>query len=81
MGMRPEYDAPFTALGEIEAILGNVDGLLIALEKAVSRGEPTLNYILHSPLFRFLNSDPRFQQIRTAAETEQNSITEQLRGF
>lgn len=81
LGMRPGQDAPYTALAEIEAILGNPAGLLDALQKAVSRGEPTLNYILHNPLFRFLNSDPRFQEIRTAAEMEKNAITEQLRGF
>lgn len=81
LGMKPGQDAPYTALAEIEAILGNPDALLDALQKAVSRGEPTLNYILHNPLFRFLNSDPRFQEIRTAAETEKNAINEQLRGF
>lgn len=81
LGTKPGQDAPFTALAEIEAILGKPDALLAALQKAVSRGEPTLNYILHSPLFRFLNSDPRFQEIRTAAETEKNAIAEQLRGF
>lgn len=81
LGMKTGQDAPYTALAEIEAILGDPDALLDALQKAVSRGEPTLNYILHNPLFRFLNSDPRFQEIRTAAETEKNAINEQLRGF
>jgi len=81
LGMRQGQDAPYTALAEIEAMFGNSNGLLAALQKAVSRGEPTLNYILHNPLFRYLNSDPRFLEIKAAAEAEKNAIAEQLRGI
>ena len=59
----------------------NVDQpTLEALKKAVERKEPTASYILASPLFSFLESDPDFQALRQQLIAQQNEVRTALAG-
>jgi hypothetical protein len=56
--------------------------VLESLEKAAARKEPTAAYVLAHPLFRYLDSDPRFQKVRetlTAQQAEIRGALAQLR--
>jgi Protein kinase domain len=67
-------DDYWTCAAEVAAISGDAKGTLDALERAAARKEPTASYILSSPLFRFLASEPRFAKVREALTSEQNEI-------
>jgi serine/threonine protein kinase/tetratricopeptide (TPR) repeat protein len=67
-------DQPYTSAAEVHAIMGDTRGTLDALEKAVARGEPTGSYILHHPLFRYLESDARYRRLRARIEQQIGAI-------
>ena len=56
-------DPYWTAAAEVHAIFADTRGVLDALEKAAARKEPTGNYILANPLFRYLKNDTRFMRV------------------
>lgn len=57
-------DDTWTSAAEVYAILADSPRVITALEKAAQRKEPTVAYVLANPLFRYLASDARFQQLR-----------------
>jgi tetratricopeptide (TPR) repeat protein len=75
-------DDAWTSAAEIYAILDDTSKVLESLEKAAARNEPTAAYVLAHPLFRYLQSDPRFQKVRetlTAQQAEIRGALAQLR--
>ncbi|MEO8382910.1 MAG: protein kinase, partial [Acidobacteriota bacterium] len=57
-------DGSSTSAAEVYAILNDTGGVLTSLENAAKRKEPTAAYVLANPLFRYLESEPRFQKVR-----------------
>jgi tetratricopeptide (TPR) repeat protein len=64
-------DSPYTAAAEVHAILADTANVIASLEKAAQRKEPTAAYVLASPLFRYLENDPRYQKIRDSLLAQQ----------
>lgn len=64
-------DDSWTCAAEVYAILADTGGLLTSLEKAAQRKEPTAQYILSNPLFRYLSSEPRFEKVRADLTAQQ----------
>lgn len=64
-------DDAWTAAAEVYAVLAENAGVLSSLEKAAQRKEPTAAYVLANPLFRYLESDPRFQEVRSQFVAQQ----------
>lgn len=63
------------------AILNDTPGVLRSLEMAAKRKEPTAAYVLANPLFRYLDSDARFQAVKaqlTANQAEIRGVLAQL---
>lgn len=71
-------DDYWTSAAEVAAINGDAAGVVDALERAAARKEPTASYILHDPLFSFLQNDARFQRIRESLLAQQNEIRTSL---
>jgi thioredoxin-like negative regulator of GroEL len=67
-------DDYWTCAAEVAAIGADNEGLIAALEHAADRKEPTMSYILASPLFTFLQSDERFSSIRDKVLAAQNEV-------
>ena len=65
-------DDSWTCAAEIHTILSDTDGVLQALDKAAQRKEPTASYVISSPLFRYLENDPKFARVRTSMVTIQD---------
>jgi tetratricopeptide (TPR) repeat protein len=70
---RPGDDA-WTSAAEVYAILADTRGVLDALEKAAARKEPTSSYVLANPLFRYLQSDARFEKVRASLTAQQQEV-------
>ncbi|MEA2166691.1 MAG: eukaryotic-like serine/threonine-protein kinase [Thermoanaerobaculia bacterium] len=73
-------DDYWTTIAEIAAMNGDVRGVDDALDRAVTRKEPTASYVLTNPLFGFLRSDARFQAIRGKLKAQQDEIRSALAG-
>lgn len=71
-------DDSSTSAAEVYAILNDTSGVLTALEKAVQRKEPTAAYVLANPLFRYLESEPRFQKVRQELQAQQDEVRSAL---
>ncbi|HVT45680.1 MAG TPA: protein kinase [Thermoanaerobaculia bacterium] len=71
-------DSPFTASAEVYTIANDTAMTIEALQKAVERGEPTGNYILKNPIFRYLAAEPRFAKVRIDIEKRMTEIRNQL---
>jgi len=56
-------DPVFTASAEVYLLLNRQQQVLESLEKAVSRAEPTHEYILSNPIFAYLANDQRFRSV------------------
>jgi hypothetical protein len=67
-------DDSWTNAAEIHAILNDTSGVLAALEKAAQRKEPTAAYVLAHPLFRYLENDPRFAEIKGKLSEQQTEV-------
>lgn len=67
-------DATWTSAAEVYAILSDTAGVLESLEKAAKRKEPTAAYVLASPLFRYLESDARYERLATELTRQQGEI-------
>lgn len=57
-------DDVYTSAAEIHAILADTPAVLRALDKAAERREPTAAYVMANPLFRYLETDPKFVALR-----------------
>jgi tetratricopeptide (TPR) repeat protein len=71
-------DDAWTSAAEVHAILADTPSVLASLEKAAARKEPTAAYVLAHPLFRYLASDSRYQQIRATLTAQQDEIRRAL---
>lgn len=58
-------DSYWTSAAEVYALVGDAKKVLSCLQTAADRREPTISYVLADPLFEFLGSEPKFQQLRT----------------
>jgi hypothetical protein len=67
-------DASSTSAAEVYAILNDTPDVLTSLENATKRKEPTAAYVLANPLFRYLESEPRFQKVRQQFEAQQAEV-------
>ena len=67
-------DASWTSAAEVYAILNDTAGVLRSLETAARRKEPTAAYVLAHPLFRYLESDARFQAVKAEFTAQQAEI-------
>jgi len=67
-------DEYFTNAAEVYAMLGENAQVISALEAAAQRKEPTVNYTLMNPLFGYLRSDARFQNVRVKLATQQEEM-------
>jgi hypothetical protein len=65
-------DAAWTCAAEVYAILADTGSVIASLQKAAQRKEPSASYVLSNPLFRYLENDPRFQEIRDSFAAQQN---------
>ena len=71
-------DDSYTCAAEVHAILADTGSVLTALEKAVQRKEPTAQYVLAHPLFRYLENEPRFAKVRAALTAQQDEVRRAL---
>ncbi|HEY0141390.1 MAG TPA: protein kinase [Thermoanaerobaculia bacterium] len=71
-------DDAYTCAAEIYAILADNAATLASLEKAVERKEPTGAYIIANPLFRYLDSEPKFQKLRQLLGMQKEEVREAL---
>ncbi|MBV9492801.1 MAG: protein kinase [Acidobacteria bacterium] len=67
-------DDYWTCAAEVYAMMADTKAVIVALENAAARREPTSSYVLTNPLFAYLQSDPRFQKVRIAMATNQRDI-------
>jgi tetratricopeptide (TPR) repeat protein len=74
LGAAVPGDESWTYAAEVHALLNDTPGLLVALEKAAQRKEPTASYVMAHPLFRYLASDPRFLQLKVKLTAQQGEI-------
>ncbi|HEX8407637.1 MAG TPA: hypothetical protein VF883_02150, partial [Thermoanaerobaculia bacterium] len=71
-------DDSYTAAAEVHAILNDTSAVLASLERAAQRKEPTSAYVLANPLFRYLESEPRFQKLRADLTAQQDEVRRAL---
>jgi tetratricopeptide (TPR) repeat protein len=67
-------DEYYTDAAEVYAMLGDTGKVIGSLEIAAQRKEPTVNYVLLNPLFSYLRSDARFQNVRVKLATQQQEM-------
>jgi Tfp pilus assembly protein PilF len=67
-------DDYWTSAAEVYAMLGDTKAVIDALEKAASRREPTMAYVLTDPLFTYLASDSRFRAVRASIGQRQEEV-------
>jgi len=79
-GSKPGDDY-WTSAAEVYAMLADSKGVIDALDKASERKEPTVSYVLVDPLFRYLDSDARFQSVRTKLIAGQTEMRNALAGL
>jgi len=65
-------DESWTSAAEVHAILNDTPAVLVALEKAVQRKEPSAGYVQASPLFRYLENDAKFRGVRERFALQQS---------
>ena len=71
-------DESWTCAAEVYAILADDAAVMGALEKAVQRKEPTAQYVLANPLFKYLANNPRFAKVRTDLTAHQDEVRRAL---
>jgi tetratricopeptide (TPR) repeat protein len=79
-GSKPGDDY-WTSAAEVYAMLADSKDVIDALDKASQRKEPTVSYVLVDPLFRYLDSDARFQNVRTKLIAGQTEMRNALAGL
>jgi serine/threonine-protein kinase len=65
-------DQSWTCAAEVHAILNDTPGVVAALQKAAQRKEPSAGYVLAHPLFRYLENDAKFQNVRAQFTKQQD---------
>jgi tetratricopeptide (TPR) repeat protein len=73
-------DDYWTSAAEVRAMFADANAAVAALEKASERKEPTVAYILVNPLFRYLDSDARFQAVKAKLTADQSEMRDALAG-
>jgi len=71
-------DDYWTSAAEVAVIGDDIPGAIEALKKAAERKEPTGAYVLTSPLFEFLHSDPEFLKVGAQIVAQQQEIRSAL---
>jgi tetratricopeptide (TPR) repeat protein len=79
-GSRPGDDY-WTSAAEIYALLADNKSVIDSLDKASQRKEPTVSYVLVNPLFRYLDSDARYQAVKTKLTADQTEMRNALAGL
>ena len=79
-GSKPGDDY-WTSAAEVYAMFADNKAVIDALDKASQRKEPTISYVLIDPLFRYLDSDARFQAVRTKLAADQTEMRNALAGL
>jgi tetratricopeptide (TPR) repeat protein len=74
-------DDYWTSAAEIYAMLADSKGVIDALDKASQRKEPTVSYVLVDPLFRYLDTDARFQAVKAKLTADQAEMRNALAGL
>ncbi|HJW95496.1 MAG TPA: protein kinase [Thermoanaerobaculia bacterium] len=74
-------DDYWTSAAEVYAMFADNKAVIDALDKASQRKEPTISYVLVDPLFRYLDSDARFQAVRTKLAADQTEMRNALAGL
>jgi hypothetical protein len=72
LGAAVQGDQSWTCAAEVHAILNDTPGALAALQKAAQRKEPSAGYVLTNPLFRYLENDAKFQNVRAQFAKQQD---------
>lgn len=67
-------DDAWTSAAEVYTILSDTDRTVDALRKAAARKEPTAAYVLANPLFRYLENEPQFQDVRASFAAQQSEV-------
>jgi hypothetical protein len=55
--------------------------VLAALDTAVAHSEPSLTYIVSSPLFGYLGTDPRFTRLKRVIREKTTELSAALQGI
>lgn len=74
-------DDYWTSAAEVYAMFADTKNVIDALDKAAQRKEPTISYVLVDPLFRYLDSDARFQAVRAKLTADQTEMRNALAGL
>ena len=73
-------DEHYTLVAEINVLLNRQRKVLEALDLAVARSEPTLTYIVSSPLFAYLQADPRFTKLARVIREKTGTLSPAIDG-
>ena len=71
----------YTLVAEVNVLLNRQKQVLEALDRAVARSEPTLTYIVSSPLFGYLQTDPRFTRLKRVIREKSAELSASLQGL
>lgn len=70
----------YTLVAEVNVLLNRQKKVLEALDLAVARTEPTLTYIVSSPLFGYLQADPRFTRLTRVIREKTGTLSAAVDG-
>ncbi|MGK2858704.1 MAG: protein kinase domain-containing protein [Thermoanaerobaculia bacterium] len=71
----------YTLVAEVNVLLNRQRKVMEALDSAVARSEPTLTYIVSSPLFGYLQTDPRFTRLSRVIREKSGTLSSALDGI
>lgn len=71
-------DDHYTLVAEVNVLLNRQRQVLAALDSAVARSEPSLTYIVSSPLFGYLETDPRFTKLKRTIREKTGALSAAL---
>jgi tetratricopeptide (TPR) repeat protein len=69
----------YTLVAEINVLLNRQRQVIAALDSAVARSEPSLTYIVSSPLFAYLETDPRFTKLKRVIREKTTQLSAALK--
>jgi len=71
----------YTLVAEINVLLNRQRQVIAALDSAVARSEPSLTYIVSSPLFAYLETDPRFTKLKRVIRERTTQLSAALQAI
>ncbi|MBI2215455.1 MAG: protein kinase [Acidobacteria bacterium] len=74
-------DDHYTLVAEVNVLLNRQKQVLAALETAVAHSEPSLTYIVSSPLFGYLGTDPRFTKLKRVIREKSAGLSAALQSM